>query len=339
MSNFVSKRLLIKLGTQCNLGCTHCHQVQKNSSLNPDLIPWIQNQSFDRITFSGGEPLMYFPLIRQIMETLGKNVTYRMMTNGTLLTKNICDYLGTYPHIVLGISFDGFNSGRDESIPIKWKVLKDYKHSFGISSCFSNPNKSFQEVFRDIHLVHKNNGLPLRPFDFYKINFLHQTADAPNIFVTKAVADKFILESTFQVEKLFYCLAQNVGGLDGMVQNLLSRWYKPKSFCHGCACCNENMISVNIDGTFSLCPYGKVLIGDIKQGIDWNAVETSVPKKCRSCEFWKICSCSCVANVTGHECYINRKMIPAVAMLARDYRVEEKLNRIFKINSASSLGT
>ena len=87
------KRLLLKLGTACNLGCPHCHQSQKNFVEHPRLIGWIKSQNFDRITFSGGEPLMYFDIVKRIMTEVGTGPTYRMMSNGTLLTKDIASYI------------------------------------------------------------------------------------------------------------------------------------------------------------------------------------------------------------------------------------------------------
>lgn len=324
------KKLILKLGTRCNLGCSHCHQAQKNFVEHPHLVEWIKAQNFDRITFSGGEPLMYFPTVSRIMDAVGKKPLYRMMTNGTLLTKEICEKLNEFPNIMLGVSYDGQSSRRDDALPIRWDSLHHLKHHFGISTCWSNPKRSFREVLSDITETLKTHNLPVMwGGDFYKINFLHQTTDAPNVFATTKVADRFCEESALQLEKLFYLLSLGFRGLEGTTANLVGRWHQPKIFEKGCACCNENTFNVNLDGSISLCPYGMKKIGSIDEGIDWNAVEEAVPKRCRGCEYWSICGCSCVANVTDHECRINRKMIPIVRELAEKYSVVGKLDAVY----------
>lgn len=52
------KRLLIKLGGQCNLNCPHCHCEESSFLFNKDIIPWIKEWNPFMITFGGGEPTM-----------------------------------------------------------------------------------------------------------------------------------------------------------------------------------------------------------------------------------------------------------------------------------------
>ena len=77
------------------------------------------------VSFFGGEPLLNFALIRQVMEYIRyqrnrEEVTYKITTNGTLVTDEMLSFFKEYP-VDLSVSFDGrmqrqyrhFADGRD----------------------------------------------------------------------------------------------------------------------------------------------------------------------------------------------------------------------------------
>lgn len=111
----MSRLLNLKLGSKCNLGCSHCHCEPSNFSFNPDIIPYINKQNYQRITFSGGKPLLYINTIKSIVSQLEIKPIYRIVTNGTLLTKEIVNWLNQYDFRVI-VSYDGSRSNRDSSI-------------------------------------------------------------------------------------------------------------------------------------------------------------------------------------------------------------------------------
>ena len=322
------KRLLLKLGTACNLGCPHCHQVQKNFEEHPGLIDWIKEQGFDRITFSGGEPLMYFDLIKRIMTEVGPEPTYRMMSNGTLLTKEVADFFNAYK-MQYTISYDGKCGGRDLTVPIQWKNAKYLNKPLGMCTIFSDPSFSFRAFAKDAAEVIKSNDIDCWTYpDFLKINWIHQTKDAPNEEFTQEVADRFIEQAKLQLDKAFYCLS--VGELNGrVVQNLVRRWYAKSAAKHGPACCNEVITNLNLDGTIMKCPYGTEVIGTIDNPPGNEVFDSFVPEKCKDCEHWDICHCECVASVTGLDCHVNRTMIPYVKELIAKHGIEDKIKEIF----------
>ena len=300
----------------------------KSFSEHPRLLEWIKEQGFKRITFSGGEPLMYFPIIKRYMEYLGKDIHYRMMSNGTLLTKEIAEFFNGYK-VSYAVSYDGKCGGRDLEVPIKWKALNYIKRGWGICTIASTTDFSYREFAKDIANVIKDNGLVHSvPPDFFKINWVHQTRDNPNEEFTKEVADRYIEQTTQQLEKLLYCVS--IGEIDDSVaQNLLGRWYAPTKIRHGTACCNERLLSVNLDGTIMKCPYGTDVIGTIDNPPSYELMDSFIPEKCKTCEHWEICRCECVASVTGLDCYVNRTMIPVVKQLITKHGVEEKISKLF----------
>ena len=323
------KRLLLKLGTKCNLSCPHCHQVMKSFSEHPRLIEWIKEQGFARITFSGGEPLMYFDTIKRIMEAVGKKTLYRMMSNGTLLTKEIAEFFDGY-RVSYAVSYDGRCGGRDLEVPIQWGNTKYLtKRPAGVCTIFSKPDFNFREFakdFADIQASHKV--LDWADPEFLKINWIHQTRDAPNEEFTQEVADYYIKQVTHQLDKALYCFS--IGSISGnVIETLISRWYKQKACMHGTACCNELLVSVNLDGTIMKCPYGTDVIGTIDNPPSYELIDSFIPEKCKSCEHWEICRCECIASVTGLDCYVNRTMIPRVRELIAKHGLEQKIFKLF----------
>ena len=109
----------------CNLNCTYCYEThKKNAYMDLSLAKEIisreaqlvnESEQFDKIEidFMGGEPLINFPLIKEIVEWLEKGVIAVpwicfATTNGTLLTDEIKDWLREHKNsIILGASYDG----------------------------------------------------------------------------------------------------------------------------------------------------------------------------------------------------------------------------------------
>src|SRR5574344_247708 len=133
-------KILIKLGSNCNLHCKHCHCCETHPEFNKDIIPYIKNiKDHKRITFSGGEPLLYWDTIKYIMKELGDKLEYRMVTNGTIMDEEKIMFLNQY-NIAIGLSYDGSDSERDSSIVPKYELFNKLKQSGSISCLVYNNN-------------------------------------------------------------------------------------------------------------------------------------------------------------------------------------------------------
>ena len=109
----------------CNLNCSYCYEPhKKNAYMDTDLAKEIilrearfveDSDQFDEleIDFMGGEPLMNFPLIKEIVEWLEDGAIAVpwicfATTNGTLLNDEIKDWLREHKDTInLGASYDG----------------------------------------------------------------------------------------------------------------------------------------------------------------------------------------------------------------------------------------
>ncbi len=113
-------RILLVLTTRCNLGeCAYCFQ----NTRNPGEMPWetlregvclalSEGSSQPSVIFSGGEPLLEFRQLREAVEyaeaygTAAKRLRYWLITNGTLFTGEVADFLQRQKFTVQ-MSFDG----------------------------------------------------------------------------------------------------------------------------------------------------------------------------------------------------------------------------------------
>lgn len=104
------------MSEQCNLNCSYCgmdkltkqridanlliNQVYKLIDQNPDEII--------RVDFFGGEPLIQFDIIEQVIETFKdyENIRFKIPTNGLLLTEEKLKYLKEHD-VEISLSFDG----------------------------------------------------------------------------------------------------------------------------------------------------------------------------------------------------------------------------------------
>lgn len=122
--------LLITHG--CNLNCTYCYEKFKNGSKKMDIslakkiiheeIEIVKNDKRFKeleIDFMGGEPLLRFDLIKEIvewMETSNHNIPFICFasTNGTLISEEMKTWFRNHRKtMVLGISYDGIENAQN----------------------------------------------------------------------------------------------------------------------------------------------------------------------------------------------------------------------------------
>lgn len=131
----------------CNLKCKYCYANIKNRKLKVLLDEQIRKildilsslYEFILIEFHGGEPLLYWEKIKDIvlMYHKRKNFYFGIQTNATLLTQEIINFIKKY-FIRIGISIDGPQKIHDRN------------------RCYLNGKGSFQDVIKGIYLLQQN---------------------------------------------------------------------------------------------------------------------------------------------------------------------------------------
>jgi uncharacterized protein len=130
------EKLTLQLTQDCNFRCTYCAysggETSRQRGHSPKRMDWdmakrgidfLWNHSVDsksvNIGLYGGEPLLEFALIKQVIEYSrklfdGKEITYNITTNGTLLTDEMIYYFQDN-NIAVSISLDGVKEINDKN--------------------------------------------------------------------------------------------------------------------------------------------------------------------------------------------------------------------------------
>jgi uncharacterized protein len=165
------------LGNKCNFNCKYCVQKEHISEILPDKInPSIYSfigklirtqKSKLTLIFYGGEPLLYFDKIKEVVnKTKLFNLNYSIISNGSLMTREIVDFVNRY-NISVSVSWDGFNSintrNKDIFSNLELKNLIFDINKLRINSVLSAKNypletcNDIQKII-DEYLTHNPNG-------------------------------------------------------------------------------------------------------------------------------------------------------------------------------------
>ncbi|PZU58538.1 MAG: quinohemoprotein amine dehydrogenase maturation protein [Sphingobium sp.] len=148
--DFPLQALVLNITNQCNLSCTYCYEFGADKIATPqgkkkymsidtarESVDFLLDQSAGRkgvhITFFGGETLMNFPLLKDVVayataraEEAGKSVGFSLTTNATLLTPEIIAFLSDNA-IGVTVSMDGPPDLQD-----KRRVYKNGRGSYAV---------------------------------------------------------------------------------------------------------------------------------------------------------------------------------------------------------------
>lgn len=123
---------------KCNLDCVYCFVVDKSDREMSEEIAFetverylnSTSPEFDyvQIDFTGGEPLLCFPLISRVVEHVIsgkwlKRFSFSIGTNGTLITPKIRKWADNYPCVTFALSFDGLQEAHDRNRSNSYKTV------------------------------------------------------------------------------------------------------------------------------------------------------------------------------------------------------------------------
>jgi uncharacterized protein len=148
--NFPLQSIVLNVTNQCNLSCSYCYEFGEDKIATPEgkqkfmdletakaSVNYLFDQSQGResvhITFFGGETLMNFPLMKQVVEYARAQATERngrvefsLTTNATLLSSTIIAFLAENG-IGVTVSMDGTREMQD-----KFRIFSNGKGSYDI---------------------------------------------------------------------------------------------------------------------------------------------------------------------------------------------------------------
>lgn len=122
----------VLLGNACNFRCKYCRQSVHNKkekinyeTLNNfiDLLQhYLDLSNLRKVEFWGGEPLLYWDEIQYLKNkflNINKDCILHLTTNGSLITKEICNELISGPNYMIKLSHDGPGQFLRTQDPIK----------------------------------------------------------------------------------------------------------------------------------------------------------------------------------------------------------------------------
>lgn len=313
------ERIYIKLGTSCNLKCKYCHVERKDIQFNPAILPILKDLNLRRITFGGGEPLLYWNVIKQIVLYLGDNVQYKVVTNGTLFTEEIVEFCNQY-NFLFFISVDGIGSTRDDSKPIKWDLVKKLKFC-GTAITFYRENRNILDAMASLDEI-KEKYLKVEPWIFSSYpNFVHVTRESNKNASDLELVESYVQQMTVLARESFNLYKQGI--ITGFLHNIFKNYVLKKNF-NGIRCCNDKYISILANGDICICPYTLDRVGSIFELdlLDWDKIKFEYSKEeCLHCKLFDICGNFCCKNVTDHECLVMKRMYEVVVHLMNEFKI------------------
>jgi uncharacterized protein len=299
--------------------CYYMTQVERKYRRNPNAFP--------TIGFYGGEPLLEFPLIRQIVDYIEDaysffpKIVYTITTNGFLLTKEIMRYLVNHNFSII-VSLDGNKENHDRNRVTAHgegtfdtvfanmnefrKEYPEYK-KFGISACYD----------------YKTNLYAMRDF-FQKENlFIVKIAQVSGTntdyynFFSKEEEARFRTQYNALRQDFFESAQKGVLASDSFLFPLFGTAYAEFAF-HSMlrekrpffspytgSCVPGDKIYVTADGKYHVCervPHD-MPIGNADSGLDFHAIaelistyNKSICTACSHCNITKLCGV-CYATV------------------------------------------
>ena len=121
-------RYVFVLTNLCNLRCPFCFQEKNILEQRMNLEDWLglveQIPDYGRITLTGGEPLL-FKGFRRLFSTIAERVDCNIITNGTLLTEELIDFLLSFEKFrVLSISIDNIGNTLRRISEEQWSTIE-----------------------------------------------------------------------------------------------------------------------------------------------------------------------------------------------------------------------
>jgi uncharacterized protein len=148
--HFPLQSMVLNVTNQCNLSCHYCYEFGEDKVATPEgkkkFMEWetaktsvdyffeeSRGRSSVHITFFGGETLMNFPLLKQVVDYARReadrrkvSIDFSLTTNATLLTPAIIEFLATNA-IGVTVSIDGNKESHDA-----FRVLKNGRGTYDI---------------------------------------------------------------------------------------------------------------------------------------------------------------------------------------------------------------
>ena len=299
--------LKLRVGSKCNQNCKFCHSNKGDDyEFNPKIIPFIKYNNFGNITYGGGEPLMYWDIIKYIIESL-PNIHHTIVTNGSLFNEECLSYCLKY-NIQIFISLTDYTNITDETYKIISKVPQ-----LGTSKLYDG-TKSFQELDELVNQFKLKIG---RSINSYWYNLMHTTCNNPTYVYTQEMKDHYVSNMKKRIKNALY----------SRTINRPTRWSCMNEDIHKFligrkiqGCNNYYHTTISLDGRFMPCSY------IAKYGVSIEDLYNyDIPKlkseDCYKCPLMFRCH-TCYKTLNNDQCEIYNELYSYIKDICNEYNLD-----------------
>lgn len=179
MSKFLKRKIhmvFLMLGNSCNMNCRYCLQhplviCQLTNKINPDVYAFLKECAEElggkqklHIQFYGGEPLLYFEAIKEVVKCTKDYCWFSVITNGKAVTEEMVAFFNAN-NMPITVSWDGPNvletRGYDVFRDKEKRSLLLGINQLGLSAVLSSKAypleilKAFQDISDEYYKINK----------------------------------------------------------------------------------------------------------------------------------------------------------------------------------------
>ena len=316
--------LVLKITGNCNFNCSYCYdynetRISKTIPIDKvkETISFLlaKNRAIN-LVFHGGEPLLHFPMIKEIVEfatkEMGstKRINFLMQTNGSMFNKEIINFLDNH-NFGVGLSLDGRTEHTNAHRAVKSGV-----------SCleiFNNNIKEYGEFLRRrsgvICTLNKRNiedfpnfALWLQDIGFRGVSLspLSIAGKGANIINDLVSPEEFIdllglLIDMVKNKKIYI----SIDSITKFVSSLVD--LRPNDLCHSnpCGAC-DNFLVIDATGNYRACDcfyHDHFLLDSNKTSCTLNKrtkfldrIEYMKNNECSNCAIFGLCGGGCTSE-------------------------------------------
>jgi uncharacterized protein len=329
--------LTLNVTASCNLRCTYCwnnggaygrtvvekKMTERTALAAVDLLVRHSAEKDDLLVdFYGGEPLLNFPVLKATMDycsslspDCGRSFSYKVTTNGTLLTPEMIAYFGERG-VALGVSIDGVKQVHDRNRPLAsgaatWKsILKNVGPALRAGNLHVSARATLAPP--DIDMVKATKGLFREGFSDTEVEFASEPCE---VFRSDGLASYTAAEIgamkhqyvRFARFYLKYALYADKAIDTGLSNNLTRVLYQTRRFSPCGA--GSNFVTVAENGDLYPCigfmGMENYRLGDVWTGFDLERLKelrcdlrsvVHVAPECGGCWARNICAGNCPAH-------------------------------------------
>lgn len=307
------EKVLIVLWTtsRCNLACKYCYAGSTHLKADMDFETAAQtldmfSEHTMKIQFAGGEPLLNYPLICQIVDYVKAkkyNASFQMQTNGTCITPEIAAGLKRMK-IALGVSLDGppevneFTRGKTREVIAGIQCLADEGIKINLNSVVTS--HSVMQLPKLVNFAYYLGNVGGVGLDL--LRDAGRARDHGDV-ITKATSEQLRTALTVMVEttqELYQLTGKKIviREIHEACQRLKMATCS-KDYCYA-ACGRSYVVLPNGDvyPCGSLIEEPEYYMGNVNTPpLNSIAIEKKEPESCKSCDFYAICPGGCPSRL------------------------------------------